>query len=208
MRRLVLLAVFVGGAIATTAAVAPAKSTHTDVRGVCNAKGVDFYFWPQGHPAIPAINFPAFATPHLELYKARDVSNAGQLGYVDARNGGLAASCGGIADTALTIPAAAPTQTTTQTQKLRCTLTDNADIRIAPWKKVTRRFVTRIVKVKGKKKKVRRPVTKTVVLGNLTSVGAAGSPGAVAEVRISGVAGTSSSMKWDTRSCTAVDVTG
>ena len=39
-----------------------------------------FYFWPQGHPAIPSINFPAFATPHLEAY-----TSAGKaVGFVDA----------------------------------------------------------------------------------------------------------------------------
>jgi hypothetical protein len=208
MRKVVLFMPAVLATALVATAIAPAKSNQTTLRGACSAKGVDFFFWPQGHPAIPAIGFPAFAPAHLELYKSRDVSNPAQLAYVDARNGGLASSCTAATDTALTLPASAPTEATTQTQKLRCTLDANADIRVTPWKKVTKRFVVRIVKIKGKKKKVRRLVTKTVVVGNVASVGVTGGSGAVAEVRISGVAGTSSSMKWDTRSCTAVDVTG
>ena len=39
-----------------------------------------FYFWPQGHPAIPSIGFPAFATPHVEMYTAAGK----QVGYLDS----------------------------------------------------------------------------------------------------------------------------
>jgi hypothetical protein len=38
------------------------------IEGQCNSKAGSYLFWPHGHPAIPGIGFPAFPTPHLELY--------------------------------------------------------------------------------------------------------------------------------------------
>jgi hypothetical protein len=67
--------------------------------------------------------------------------------------------------------------------------------------------VTRTIKVKGKKKKVRRVIRTTVLLGNLGSIGVTGGTAAVAEVRMSAVAG-KSSLKWDTRTCAPVEVAG
>jgi hypothetical protein len=67
--------------------------------------------------------------------------------------------------------------------------------------------VARIIKVRGKKKKVRRVIRTTVTLGNLGSVGLAGATAVVAEVRLSNPPG-KSSLKWDPRTCVAVDVGG
>jgi hypothetical protein len=77
MRRVVVLFALVGGVV--LAGTALAKTDRADVRGLCNSKGVDIYFWPQGHPAIPAIGFPAFAPTHTEIYKPRDVRTQGSL---------------------------------------------------------------------------------------------------------------------------------
>jgi hypothetical protein len=35
------------------------------------AKTFTYLFWPQGHPAIPSVNFQNFPVPHLELYIGR-----------------------------------------------------------------------------------------------------------------------------------------
>ena len=43
-----------------------------------------FYFWPQGHQAVPSVKFPAYTTPHMEAYTAAGVYNA----FVDS-NGAL-----------------------------------------------------------------------------------------------------------------------
>lgn len=209
MRRWALLLAIVLGVVAVGAANAPAKVERADVRGVCNVQGIDIYFWPQGHPAIPVIGFPAFGAPHVEFYKPRDVSNAGSLGYMDVTNNQISSNnCTAASDSAMAFVAGATPQTTTQTQKLRCTFAANADLRIGPWTKVTRRVVTRIVKVNGKRKKVRRTIRRTIRIGNVGSVGVAGAAGALAEVRVSSVPGTSSSLKWDSRSCTPVDAAG
>lgn len=209
MRRSVLLLAIVLGVVAAGTANAPAMTNRADVRGVCNVRGIDIYFWPQGHPAIPAIGFPAFGPPHVEFYTPRDVSNAGALGYMDVAQGQLSPSqCSSVADSAMAFVAGATPQTTTLTQKLRCTFAANTDLRIGPLTTVRKRVVTRIVKVRGKKKKVRRTIRTTVRIGNIASVGVTGAAGALAEVRLSTAPGTSSSLKWDTRSCTPVDVAG
>ncbi len=127
---------------------------------------------------------------------------------MDPAQGGVSGSqCSAVADTPLAIAAGTPTQTATATQKLRCTFTANAEIRHGKWTQVKTRVVTRTIKVKGKKKKVRRVVRTTVQLGSLGSVGVTGATAAAAEVRLSAVAG-KSSLKWDTRGCFPVDVGG
>lgn len=208
MRRLVVTVTLVLGAAAAATANAPARMERSDDRGVCSAKGIDIYFWPQGHPAIPAIGFPAYAPPHVEFYKPHDVSGPGALAYMDPGQEEISTKqCSAITDSPMPLEAYAPTQTTTSTQKLRCTLSANVDIRLGPLNKVTRRVVTRTMKVHGKKKKVRKTITSTVRIGNMASVGFEGAVGALAEVKISG-SPENSSMQWDTRSCVPVDVAG
>ena len=204
MRRLLVAAIL----LAAPAGTAAAQTGRADLRGQCNSKSVDIYYWPEGHPAVPTIGFPAFGPAHVEFYKGHDISNAGQLGYMDVARSALSPTqCAAGADKALPIPAGTVTQTAAAAQKLRCTVLANAEIRIGPWKQVKRRVVTRTVKIKGKKRKVRRVIRTTVTLGNLGSVGQAGATAAVAEVRLSNPPG-KSSLKWDPRACVAVDVGG
>jgi hypothetical protein len=195
--------------VGVAAAGAPGGTARSDVRGVCNTQGIDVFFWPQGHQAIPVLGFPAFGVPHVEFHKARDHTNSGALAYMDLSQNGLnGAHCSGIGDTAMPFGAGAPTQTASSAQKIRCTLGGNADVRIAPWTRTVRRVVFRTVRVRGKKKRVRRTIRSTQQAGVLATIGAAGTTGAVADIRLSRITGVASSMKWDTRSCAAVDVAG
>jgi hypothetical protein len=43
-------------------------------------------FWPKGHKAVPSVGFPAFATPHVEVYSGtgKKFLDAQQVGYEDA----------------------------------------------------------------------------------------------------------------------------
>ena len=54
-----------------------------------------FYFWPQGHDAVPSLKFPAFKPPHLEAYTTGGPFDA----FVDA-SGALsyAKACKKVAD--------------------------------------------------------------------------------------------------------------
>jgi len=205
MRRGVVLVIMLG-VVAVGAATALAKTERGDVRGVCQTNGIDIFFWPQGHPAIPAIGFPSFGAPHVEFHRPRDPSNAGAIAYMDATQRGISANhCSAVTDTPMTFASDATPQTTNATQKIRCTFAGNVDMRMAAWTRTTRRVVTRVIRVHGKKKKVRRTIRRTVTVGNLATIGTSGSPGALVDVRVSAVAGTSS-LKFDTRSCVPVDV--
>ena len=88
MGRALVLAV----ALAAIAA-APAGASQTQ-RIACVVRALDFYFWPQGHPAIPALGFPEFPTAHLEVYTAAPAGRLGrQLAYVSATDFKLVQGC-------------------------------------------------------------------------------------------------------------------
>lgn len=86
-----------------------------------SAKQFTYLFWPQGHPAIPSVNFPAFPVPHMEIYTGSDPTfpNSASAGFLSAQGGGFAKSC-----KAARQGRAAPIQrrkTSTQTGRLTCT---------------------------------------------------------------------------------------
>ena len=209
MRRGVAIGLLCSLAIAATATDGVARTERADVRGVCSTTGVDVFFWPQGHPAVPAISFPAFAPAHVEFYRARDIRGTAQFGYMDLTQGALSPSqCTSSAEGKTPFVAGATLQSSTQTGKLRCSLVGNIDLQVAPATRTTRRVVTRVVKVKGTKRKVRKTITQTTRIGNRASISAAGGAGAVAEVTLSTSAAVRSSLKFDSRACALVELTG
>lgn len=209
MRRAVPIGLLLSLAVAATATEGVARTGRAEVRGVCNTRGVDVFFWPQGHAAIPAIAFPAFAPAHVEFYRAREIRGTAQFGYMDLTQGALSPSrCTSSAESKIAFVAGATLQTSTQPGKLRCDLVGNIDLQVAPAMRTTRRVVTRVVTVKGKKRKVRKTITQTARIGNRASISAAGGPGAVAEVTLSTSAAVPSSLKFDSRACALVELTG
>jgi hypothetical protein len=62
----------------------------------CNAKNGRYLFWPHGHPVVPSAGFPAFPTPHLELYEGTSggFPNSAQDAYIDSTGAaGVAKKC-------------------------------------------------------------------------------------------------------------------
>jgi hypothetical protein len=123
MRRLALVATSLLISAGLAASVPAGDRAATVGPVACGtAKQFTYLFWPQGHPAIPSVNFPAFPIPHLELYKGSDATfpNAATAAVVNAQTGGgFARSC-----KAAKQGRAAPIQkprTTTQTGALTCT---------------------------------------------------------------------------------------
>ena len=76
MRRLLFLVI----CVAIVASNASAGPTGTTARYTCGAKKMTFYFWPQGHHAVPSLRFSEFTTPHLEAYTSAGSFKA----FVDA----------------------------------------------------------------------------------------------------------------------------
>jgi hypothetical protein len=87
----------------TTAVLLPLAATSVSTaagtspfEAQCNAKNGRYLFWPHGHPAIPSVGFPAFATPHLELYQGQGKAfpNNAQDAYIDSTGAaGVAKKC-------------------------------------------------------------------------------------------------------------------
>ncbi|HWQ02406.1 MAG TPA: hypothetical protein VN449_09860, partial [Gaiellaceae bacterium] len=76
-RRWLALVVCVGVVVlSTSAAPAGTLSPGSAARYSCGAKAMKFYFWPQGHQAVPSVKFPPYAPPHLEAYTAAGVYDA------------------------------------------------------------------------------------------------------------------------------------
>jgi hypothetical protein len=175
------------------------------LHGVCSGvSSFDVYFWPQGHDAIPQIGFPAFAPPHVEFYKARDVSNGGVLAASTATAGGLNPNlCTSAPDKAMPTGSSLSPSSSDQ-QKIRCTITGDVELQMTPLYRTTKKVVT--VTVHGKKRK--RTITKRVRLGELAVAAAANAPGTLVEVRIVGFPGLMSTVRYDTRFCAPVALTG
>jgi hypothetical protein len=91
VRRLLFLVICVG-IVASNASAGP---TGTTARYTCGAKKMTFYFWPQGHHAVPSLRFSEFTTPHLEAYTSSGSFHA----FVDAKGAlSYAKACKRVAD--------------------------------------------------------------------------------------------------------------
>lgn len=122
MRRLILLAVCIG----LVASPASAGSKAPSVRYACGAKKMTFYFWPEGHNAVPSLKFPAFPTPHLEAYTTGGPFDAS----VDANGAfGYAKACKKVGDLPARWPRGVKRTTTTTTVLLNCTFPAAADLK-------------------------------------------------------------------------------
>ena len=91
-----LVRVALCAALAASVTAAPAQAAGP-IEAQCNAKSGSYLFWPHGHDARPKIGFPAFTTPHLELYQGIHTTsfpNSAQDAYIDAAgNAGAAKKC-------------------------------------------------------------------------------------------------------------------
>lgn len=195
MRRLGLVACLGLASLAAVGSIgAPAASFAP--AGVCaGVTAVDVFFWPRGHPAVPEINFPAFAPAHLELYRSGFPSDPAFLAYANNSSASFGAGCA----TGGRPPAwgGGPDARAAEQQRLRCTLPGEADARRGPWTRTTTQ--TKFVRVRGKR--VKRTIRRTVTIGSTFTVSAGG--GALVQARI----GANSTLRWDTRYCTSIPIT-
>ena len=87
VNRLALLAIT---GVAAAALIAPSTgSAALRIKYKCPQKSASFLYWPHGHDARPQAGFPAFPTPHLEIYGGlHDTTFPPQtIGYIDASGG-------------------------------------------------------------------------------------------------------------------------
>jgi hypothetical protein len=210
MRRGIVFAAALAVALAAVSPDGLARTSRRDVIGVCDVTDVDIHFWPHGHEAREHAGNPLGTLgPHVEFYRAADPTV--QLGYMETRQNLISSAwCAGAGNPGRTVPlpGGVTPQTTDQTQKLRCSFEGKVELRIAPFNKVTKRIVTRLVKINGKRRSVRKTITRTTRMGNRASISTPEDRGAVAVITLASDLGTPSLLKWDPRVCKPVDVTG
>jgi len=120
---LVLVAALGVGALTMIAATQAGAQSFPGVD--CGSKTTRWLFWPEGHGAIKSQGFPAFPTPHLEVYKGtgKKFADADNIAYADPTTSKTASTC-----TATTITQATgkTNKKLTKTKELACTFPSNA----------------------------------------------------------------------------------
>jgi hypothetical protein len=120
VRRLFVLVV-----TSVAAAAVPAAISAPRVEGNCSTETPVVLFWPRGHAAIPSLGFPAFRTPHVEVYRyqaATTYRNANFVGYADGTGkSSLNPACKRVADhvTVQQLPATSITRAAAVTCRTR-----------------------------------------------------------------------------------------
>jgi hypothetical protein len=116
------LAAAIGTLILAALAISTAAQAAATERVDCKQKRLTILFWPEGHPAIPSVNFPELLLPHLEVYKPGPAyPDSNFRAFVGSGAGQWARSCTEV--TGGRVPAGIENrQTLNETGALQCTL--------------------------------------------------------------------------------------
>jgi len=84
--RLASALVMIALALGTVVGLATPASAQSVSGSDCATKKFRILFWPKGHPAVPSAGFPAFPTPHVEVYMGtgKKFPDTQEVGYIDA----------------------------------------------------------------------------------------------------------------------------
>jgi hypothetical protein len=120
-----------------------AGGSTADVRVTCSAKAIDVYFWPHGHPAVPAYKFEKYPSPHLEVYKRGTPASKNLFVFVSASSFNYANTCDLATDPRPTAWGGGPKKTVGATRRVRCAFPATAQLKIIPGIKVGKLAVLR-----------------------------------------------------------------
>jgi hypothetical protein len=126
-RPFVLLSLLVLALVA--GALASARTSASAGRVACGAKAIDAYFWPHGHPSIPAYNFPAFKPAHEEIYRKGATAKSGFLAFASAGEEILAKGCKKVRGRA-TKWGGGPIRAVRTSRRIRCSFPQNVEFRL------------------------------------------------------------------------------
>lgn len=87
----------------------------------CGTRSETFLFWPKGHGRVPSAGFPAFRTPHMEIYRGANgkFPNSATDGVVQSNGAGVGKRC--KVSAARSVKARVPSAGTTRNAKqIRC----------------------------------------------------------------------------------------
>ena len=124
---LLAIAVLAGALVAGAAPAAGQTIPGAD----CGSATTRWLFWPKGHRVVRSQNFPAFATPHLEVYSGvgKKFPDDQQIAYADPTTAETADTCTSSEISPGTEPT---TKSTTKPKQLVCTFPSNAVFLAAP----------------------------------------------------------------------------
>ena len=128
MRCLVLFStIALAGVAAWSAAAADGE------RVACGARSIDVFFWPRGHGSLRSVGFPMFPQPHVEVFRAGDVSDrTGFFAFASATETSLGRSCSKVRNVRREVRWAGGTVVrTTGARRIRCTFGRRVELVLA-----------------------------------------------------------------------------
>jgi hypothetical protein len=119
LRAIVLVLTAALFATGTLIAIAPPAGAQSIPGFDCGSTTLRWLFWPKGHGEIKSQGFPAFPTPHLEVYAGtgKKFPDDQQVGYADPTTATTADSC---TPSPISPGTATITKATTKTKQLVC----------------------------------------------------------------------------------------
>ena len=143
MKSFALAAAILGIAILAALPSLAGGST-SDVRVTCKTGAIDVYFWPHGHPVVPAYKFTKFPPPHLEVYRAGSPATKNFFVFLSATSFNYANTCDLATDPKPTTWGGGPKKTVSATRRVRCKFPTAVELRF---------ILGRLAVVRGKTEK-------------------------------------------------------
>src|SRR3954451_25439808 len=132
VKRAALAAAVLGAALVTVLLPSLAGGSTNDVRVTCKASPIDVYFWPHGHPVVPAYKFTAYPPPHLEVYRRGSPASKNFFVFLSGTAFNYANTCYLATSPAKTTWGGGPKKTVAATRRIRCGFGSVVQLKLIP----------------------------------------------------------------------------
>jgi hypothetical protein len=132
-----------------------AGGSTSDVRVTCKTGSIDVYFWPHGHPKVPAYKFSKDPAPHLEVYRRGTPASRNLFIVVSAAKFSYANTCDLATDPRPTAWGGGPRATVSAARRVRCRFPSVVQVKFGPGRlavvrgSTAREILTASIKAKG-----------------------------------------------------------
>jgi hypothetical protein len=132
VKRVAILLALAGSALLAALLPSLAGGSRSDVRVTCKASAIDVYFWPHGHPAVPAYKFTAYPPPHLEVYRRGSPASKNFFVFLSGTAFNYANTCDLATNPAATKWGGGPRKTVAATRRVRCGFGSVVQLKLIP----------------------------------------------------------------------------
>jgi hypothetical protein len=143
VKRVALAAAVVGAALVTVLLPSLAGGSTSDVRVNCKASAIDVYFWPHGHPVVPAYKFASYPPAHLEVYRRGSPASKNFFVFLSGTAFNYANTCDLATSPAATTWGGGPKKTVAATRRVRCGFGAVVQLKLIPLGGTSRLAVVR-----------------------------------------------------------------